>query len=123
MGARQGEDGEQWLAAERDHFETCRDCGSLYESPLACSALGINALVHQIEDWVPDAAPSWVWPAISTFLDMRRFSTLPRAGGTLDQDARLMDAFRILDSAMGDMTKAEQMLRDAQSNSGWKARK
>lgn len=73
---------------------------------------------HLVNAWVPQAAPSWAWGTISTWFDTRRTGHLPHAGGTLDQDARLMDAFRILDNAMGEIERGEKRAAAARNRSG-----
>jgi len=73
---------------------------------------------HLVKAWVPDVVAPWMWGAISTYFDTRRTGHLPHAGGTLDQDARLMETFRILDTAMKEIERGERMAEAARNKKG-----
>ena len=73
---------------------------------------------HLVKAWVPDAVPPWMWGAVSTFFDVRRWNKLPHTGGTLDQDARLMAAFRVLGSCMQEIERGERMAAAARAKNG-----
>jgi len=122
-GARDGEDWDEWLEAERERRKWS---GDGYESPLCCGTLGFRYGWfdrHCIRGWPPDDVPAWIWIAVTTFLDWRRFGTLPHAGGTLEQDARIMGAFRILSSCMSEIESSARKSAENRQRSGWQRRK
>ena len=59
-----------------------------------------------------------MWATISTYFDTRRTGHLPHAGGTLNQDARLMSAFRILEGGMNEIERGERKAAELRSKSG-----
>jgi hypothetical protein len=113
-GARHGEEWDEWRAEE---WQTYSEAPDRYESPLSCSTLGLEfgwGLRHRIEGWPESDCPLWMWMAVRTFLDYIRSErhALPHGGGLLDQPARLMHAFRLLDGALSEIRASERKSKE-----------